>query len=646
MIKLNAHNQNVPETLNNLVSQINNQEKINERIRSILDRNIKKMLPLDGSKSMTGDLNLGGNQIINIDTTDFDADTLDGYHASEFTTRSEWYQNGFKDVDGGDPDDDISITWDDATRTLSLAPKAPNTEFTYYRLGYAYTETNTLTKQIADEDGLWVFYIDSSGLSSAKNPSHDAVDDVIEKTCIVAYVYWNSTLAEGRLMWEAHGMNMSPATHHWIHDNIGARYREGMALSGLTVDSGGDLDSDVQFDLSEGVFYDEDIEHIVTAIDAGDSYDVWHLDGSTWAWENTDVPGLPASGGSNRLAYNDATLGTQVEIGNNDFGLIHIYATNIMPDSGGDRQYIFIQGQGDYTTKGNARDGAETEINTLTYGTLPLQEIVPVATLILQTSNGHDNSIKSRLISTNSGDDYIDWRSAELKGTGGSVQDHGSLAGLSDNDHDQYVLRAGNTTTTPSAGDILQFGTEWDAHTPVINDLADVDATSPGDGDVLTWVDGNSAWEAVAPSGGGLSFTLRSSEQTLVNVSAVNSDTSYTFNLENKDGQVVSTDSDTSGVTRYYFVRIKMDHNYTAGGFSGTRFYLSAGSSASTSSALIGDLYLNSATPASLTIDLMLPLGTYTIFADYRPVSGAGNFDLLVKAKESEWDDIDYDSIT
>jgi hypothetical protein len=137
-----------------------------------------------------------------------------------------------------------------------------------------------------------------------------------------------------------------------------------------------------------------------------------------------------------------------------------------------------------------------------------------------------------------------------------------------------------------------------------------------------------------AGGGGGINISLRSSEQTLVNVSGVNADTSYTFNLENKDGQVVSTDSDTSGVTRYYFVRIKMDHNYTAGGFSGTRFYLSAGSSASTSSALIGDLYLNSATPASLTIDLMLPLGTYTIFADYRPVSGAGNFDLLVKAKE------------
>ena len=91
-------------------------------------------------------------------------------------------------------------------------------------------------------------------------------------------------------MWEAHGMNMSPATHHWLHDNIGAVYREGMALSGMIIDTGGDLDSDVQFDVSEGKFYDEDIEHLVLAITAGDLYDIWYLDGNNWRWTNTDVP--------------------------------------------------------------------------------------------------------------------------------------------------------------------------------------------------------------------------------------------------------------------------------------------------------------------------------------------------------------------
>ncbi len=372
---------------------------------------------------------------------------VDNTIGSNAPTRSEWYQNGFKDVDGGSPDSDITITFDNASRTLSLTAKAPATSFTYYRLGYGYTETGTLTKQIADEDGLWVFYIGSSGFTATKNPSHDAVDQVIEKTCIVAYVMWDATNNIGKLMWEAHGMNMSPATHHWLHDNIGAVYREGMALSGMTVDSGGDLDSDVQFTISEGKFYDEDIKHIVDTIIPTNTYDIWYLDGSNWRQTNTNVPGKPISAG-NRLAYNNTTLGTQVEITNNDFGLIHIFATNIMPNAGGDRTYIMIQGQEDYTTRRLARAGADVEINNLVYGSLPLEEVIPVATIILQTSNGHDNSIKSRIISTDSGDDFVDWRGSDLKATGGSISDHGSLAGLTDDDHQQYILADGTRAFT------------------------------------------------------------------------------------------------------------------------------------------------------------------------------------------------------
>lgn len=41
-----------------------------------------------------------------------------------------------------------------------------------------------------------------------------------------------------------------------------------------------------------------------------------------------------------------------------------------------------------------------------------------------------------------------------------------------------------------------------------LDDLSDVDAAAPSDGDVLTWVAANSAWEAAAASGGGGSGTL------------------------------------------------------------------------------------------------------------------------------------------
>jgi hypothetical protein len=59
---------------------------------------------------------------------------------------------------------------------------------------------------------------------------------------------------------------------------------------------------------------------------------------------------------------------------------------------------------------------------------------------------------------------------------------------------------------SPSNGDVLTWDStpgEWVASAagaPALDGLADVDATSPSDGDVLTWSDGDSAWvNAVVP---------------------------------------------------------------------------------------------------------------------------------------------------
>jgi len=403
------------------------------------------------SGSNSGDQDLSPYELLANKDTDVNLGTSDTKYSSQNAvktyvdttieevapTRDEWYQNGFKDVNGGNPDNDVEITFDNVSRTLTVGPKAPETECYYYRLGYNYTITTPLTKQIDDEEGLWVFYIGSSGLTAAKNPSHASIDQVIEKTAIVAYVQWDATNNLGKLMWEAHGMNMAPATHHWIHDNIGAMYREGMALSDFSdVQGDGDQDRDVQFSISEGEFYDEDIEHTVTALAVGGNMDFWYLNGTDWRWTTVTEPGLTA--GTGRLAYNDN--GTQAEVTNADFALVHIFATNIMPNTGGDRQYIFIQGQNEYGTRALARAGADTEINNLTYGTLPLQEVVPVATIILQTNDNYANSIASRIYTLSDGSYFVDWRGSDLKATGGSVTDHGSLAGLSDDDHEQYLL--------------------------------------------------------------------------------------------------------------------------------------------------------------------------------------------------------------
>lgn len=354
-------------------------------------------------------------------------DLLNDDH-TQYTLRSEWLQNGFEDLD------DVDLSWDDATRTLTIQPQVA--AFDYFLNGIRYSETGSIVETITDTEGLWVFYLDSEGsITSTNSPSHADIDNVILNYSIIAYLYWDATNNDGRLMQELHGYRMSPATHHWIHDNIGAIYKEGMALADFVSDASGDVTTHAQFSIAAGEFYDEDIEHDLDAILSTTGLEIWYLDGSNWRWTTNSGYSILTTG-TGRMAFNDA--GSQTEVTNNDFALAHVFATNIVTDAGVTPQYIAIQGQAEYTNLGNARTGADTEINSLVYGDIPLEEIVPIATVIFQTSDGYSNPVQSRVRTNDAGDDYVDWRNSSLKANGGSIADHGALSGLADDDHIQY----------------------------------------------------------------------------------------------------------------------------------------------------------------------------------------------------------------
>jgi hypothetical protein len=75
---------------------------------------------------------------------------------------------------------------------------------------------------------------------------------------------------------------------------------------------------------------------------------------------------------------------------------------------------------------------------------------------------------------------------------GGGTTDHGELDGLSDDDHTQYHNDARATTWLSGKS---------------IETLSDVNTMSPSDGQVLTWDNSNSRWDAADASGssGGMS---------------------------------------------------------------------------------------------------------------------------------------------
>ncbi len=334
--------------------------------------------------------------------------------------KSEWLQNGFVDAT------DVDLSWDDGNRRVTVAPAVAS--YSFYQAGVLYTKTGSDTVDLADTEGLWAIYFDGGTLTALNSPTHAQIDSVIENAVVVAYVYWDATNNDGRLMWELHGYRMSPATHHWIHDHVGAVYQDGMALDDFSVDGTGNDNAHAQFSVAEGEFYDEDVEVELAEVLSTAGLEIWYLDGADWRW--TTNAGYSVVDDGSDLYWNNA--GAQEAVDSNDFVLCHVFATNIVADDGTTPKFIAIQGQAEYNTRGQARAGADEEINALVYGALPLQEIVPVATVIFQNkgSTGHG------AIRTNeAGDNWTDWRSSNLKASGGMISDHGSLAGLGDNDH-------------------------------------------------------------------------------------------------------------------------------------------------------------------------------------------------------------------
>jgi len=367
-----------------------------------------------------------------------------------YVERSEWNQNGFADFS------DVDLSWDDASRTLTIQPAV--TSFDYYLSGIKYTETGSITETVADTEGMWVFYLDAEGsIASVNSPSHSQIDGVIKDYAIIAYVYWDATNNDGRLQMELHGNRMSPVTHHWIHDNIGSVYKVGMALADFVPDDTGNVNTHAQFSIASGEFYDEDIEHTLASIASTIGLEIWYLDGSDWRW-TTNAGYSILTAGTGRMAFNDS--GSQTELTNNNFGLCHVLATNVVEDDGTTPKFIAVQGQAGYATIGAARAGAETEINSLVYGSFPLEEVIPVGTIIFQTSSAYSNAVKSRVRTTSSGDNFVDWRNSSLKASGGSISDHGSLAGLADDDHSQYALLAGRTGDVLNIDTITEFTTD------------------------------------------------------------------------------------------------------------------------------------------------------------------------------------------
>ena len=325
---------------------------------------------------------------------------------------------------------DSTISFVDASRIFTIAPVT--TSFSFYIKGEKFTKTTAQTLTIPNSIGNHYIYFDASGDLTS---SQVFTTDIIESNAIVSIVYWNTeTSKHTYFAEERHGITMDGATHGYLHTILGARYLSGLALENFTIGDG-NSDVDAQFTSDSGSIRDEDIIHTIAS---QTQIPILYRQGQYWRKKTADAYPLIYSGsagytGANgRPAYNEYTGGAWqlTEMSNTNFILMHFFGTNDV-----DNNVIGIVGTQQYNNITAARTGANSEISMLT--DLPLAEFVPIGSVIFQ-SNNYSNAVKARVVQTDLGENYVDFRGTQVYTPAGQASDHGLLSGLSDDDHIQY----------------------------------------------------------------------------------------------------------------------------------------------------------------------------------------------------------------
>lgn len=377
--------------------------------------------------------------------------------STSVATRSLDEQSGF------DNRTDSTISFDDGTRTFTLTPVGTcGVQILATRLDFTVAKTI----QISNTEGIHFIYIDSSGNLNEVTTFDDTV--LLRDNAYVSALYWDATNSKCIYLGdERHGWEMDYATHIHLHRAYGTEWITGLALGDIIADASGALNTHAELSYSGGQIDDEDIHYTLTSATAPAQIPMYYLSGASANWRRVDADNFPcvdgATTGFTRLAYNQFTAGAWqlTEVPNGDFVLTHIFATTnqLSPVVG-------IVGQSTYTSVALARAGAITEIGALVTGTLGglFQEFTPIGTVIFQTQTSYGNTPKARIRTTDTGANYVDWRSANIVGST-STTDHGNLAGLGDDDHTQYVhistnrtISATHTFNPGSAGPAFTLG--------------------------------------------------------------------------------------------------------------------------------------------------------------------------------------------
>ena len=218
------------------------------------------------------------------------------------------------------------------------------TNFKVYYRGKEFTK-NTETVTLTNVTNLYYIYYNSAGVLTVSTTFWD-----LSSTIPIATVYYNSSLAEGQVGDERHGLSMDWATHTYLHLTVGTRYQSGFGASY----------TNTTFSIDSGIIWDEDIKH---SISAQTQTRILYRSGSNWVWTTKGTSYYYSSGGN--IYYDNA--GVLTPASSNNYVAYWAFATND-PDT----PIIHIMGQRQDVLLANARTNNTYE--SLSFLNLPFPE--------------------------------------------------------------------------------------------------------------------------------------------------------------------------------------------------------------------------------------------------------------------------------
>ena len=347
-----------------------------------------------------------------------------------------------------------TISFNNTTRVFSIAPASSRFDVWCQGIRFAYTTTQTTT--IPSSVGLYYIYFDGDGV--LQNKAASSADWDYKTETVTATLYWNGT--EAPFVFDLrHGITLDWQTHEYLQKTRGAVMASGFIALDYNISGDGSLDSHAQVGLSDdGIFYNEDykieVVHTTTPsnlfeqeLKIAGKFPILYRNGSGGQWTRTTATSFPVKFTSGqRIEYNLNSSGTwsSAQITSGNYAVYFLIATSDI-----DEPVIAIQGQGDYATLSAAKD---TTYDDIDFGNVdatnipkfPRHETRILYKLVFQSDNSYTNTPKAKLV------DITDLRQdagiALVGGQSASVQDHGTLSGLGDDDHLQYVSTTVNRT--------------------------------------------------------------------------------------------------------------------------------------------------------------------------------------------------------